>query len=105
MCLRQLPFLSAVIRTNSQGQFCDFELRLEASKKKLKSISNGIKPMLDLIDQEMSKPNRALRSDIIVVRCKSALKNFKHYACGIACSTVGHALVVVWSVYPLVKLE
>jgi len=98
MCLRQLPFLSAVIRTNSQGQFCDFELRLEASKEKLKTISNGIKPVLYLIDQEVSEPNRALWSDIIVERCKSALKNFKHYAHGVACSAAGHALAVVWSV-------
>ena len=61
--------------------------------------------MLDLIDQEVSKPNTAPRSDIIVERCKSALKNFKHYARGIACSTTGHALAVVRSVYPSVKLE
>ena len=61
--------------------------------------------MLDLIDQEVPEPNRALQSDIIMERCKSALKNFKHYACGIACSTMGHALAVVRSVYPSVKLE
>ena len=51
--------------------------------------------MLDLIDQEVSEPNRAPRPDIIVERCKSALENFKHYACGVACSAEGHALVVV----------
>ena len=33
------------------------------------------------------------------------MENFKHYARGIACSTMGHALVVVRSFYPLVKLE
>ena len=38
-------------------------------------------------------------------RCRSALENFKHYARGIACSTTGHALAVVRSFYPLVKLE
>ena len=38
-------------------------------------------------------------------RCKSALENFKHYACVITYSAMGHALAVVWSVYPLVKLE
>ena len=38
-------------------------------------------------------------------RCRSALENFKHYAHGITCSAVGHALVVVRSFYPLVKLE
>ena len=37
--------------------------------------------------------------------CRSALENFKHYASGIACSTVGHALAVVWSFYPSMKLE
>ena len=94
-----------MIRTNSQGQFCDFELRLEASKEKLKTISNGIKPVLDLIDQEVLEPNRALQPYIIVERCKSALENFKDYARGVACSVMGHALVVVRSVYPSVKLE
>ena len=61
--------------------------------------------MLDLIDQEVSEPNRAPRPDIIVERCKSALENFKHYARGIACSAMGHALAVVQSVYPSVKLK
>ena len=78
---------------------------MEASKEKLKTISNGIKPVLDLIDQEVSKPNRVPRPNIIVERCKSALENFKHYARGIACSTMGHALAIVRSVYPLVKLQ
>ena len=31
--------------------------------------------------------------------------NFKQYVCGVACSATGHALAVVRSVYPLVKLE
>ena len=61
--------------------------------------------MLDLIDQEVPEPNRAPWSDIIVERCKSALKNFKHYAHGITYSAMGHALVVVQSFYPSVKLE
>ena len=64
-----------------------------------------IKPVLDLIDQEVSEPNRAPWPDIIVERCKSVLENFKHYAHGIACSAVGHALAVVQSVYPSVKLK
>ena len=71
----------------------------------MKTISNGIKPVLDLIDQEVLEPNRAPRPDIIVERCKSALENFKHYACGVACSIVGHALAVLQSVYPSVKLK
>ena len=33
------------------------------------------------------------------------MENFKHYARGIACSATGHALAVVWSIYPSVKLE
>jgi len=45
------------------------------------------------------------RPNIIVERCKSALKNFKHYAHGVACSAMGHALAVVQSVYPSVKLK
>ena len=94
-----------MIQTNSQAQFCDFKLRLEASKEKLKTISNGIKPVLDLINQEVPEPDRAPWPDIIVERCKSALENFKHYAHGVACSTMGHALAVVRSVYPSVKLE
>ena len=78
---------------------------LEASKEKLKTISNRIKPMLDLIDQEVLEPNRAHRPNIIVERCKLALENFKHYACGVTWSTTGHTLVVVRSVYPSVKLK
>jgi len=61
--------------------------------------------MLDLIDQEVPEPNRAPWPDIIMERCKSALKNFKNYAHGVACSVVVHALAVVRSVYPSVKLE
>ena len=38
-------------------------------------------------------------------RCRSTLENVKHYACSIACFAVGHALVVVQSFYPSVKLE
>ena len=61
--------------------------------------------MLDLIDQEVLEPNRALQPYIIVERCKSALENFKHYARGVACSVAGHALAVVRLVYPSVKLK
>ena len=64
-----------------------------------------IKPVLDLIDQEVSEPNRLLWPNIIMERCKSALENFKHYACVITYSAMGHALAVVRSVYPSVKLE
>ena len=61
--------------------------------------------MLDLIDQEVLEPNRAPWSDIIVESSKSALENFKHYAHGVACSAMGHALAVVRSVYPSMKLK
>ncbi|XP_066311035.1 uncharacterized protein [Miscanthus floridulus] len=54
---KQLTKELNLIRTNSQGQFRDFELRLEAIKEKLKTISNGIKPMMDLIDQEVPDHN------------------------------------------------
>ena len=33
------------------------------------------------------------------------LENFNHYAHGITCFAIGHALVVVRSFYPSVKLE
>jgi len=42
--------LSAAIRTNSQAQFRDFVLRLEASKETMKAMTDGIKPVLHLID-------------------------------------------------------
>ena len=48
--LRRLPSLSAVIQTNSQAQFRDFVLQLEASEEMMKAMTDGIKPMLDLID-------------------------------------------------------
>ena len=35
----------------------------------------------------------------------SVLENFKQYAHCVACSTMGHALAVVRSFYPSVKLE
>ena len=38
-------------------------------------------------------------------RCRLAVENSKHYAHGITCSAVGHALAVVRSFYPSVKLE
>ena len=68
-------------------------------------MTDGIKPMLDLIDPQLPKPDRQSQSDVIMERCRSALENFKHYAHGIACFTVGHELEVVRSFYPLVKLE
>ena len=37
--------------------------------------------------------------------CRSALENLKHYARGIIYFAAGHALVVVLSFYPSVKLE
>ena len=80
-------------------------LWLEASKETMKAMTNGIKPVLDLIDPQLLKPDRRPQSDVIVEGCRSALENFKHYACGIACSDMAHALVVVRSFYPSVKLE
>ena len=94
-----------MIRTNSQAQFCDFELWLLANKDKIKTIVDGITPVLDFIDLELLELNRTPRSDTIVEQCKSPLQNFKQYARGIACSATGHALAVVRSFYPSVKLE
>lgn len=38
-------------------------------------------------------------------RCWVALARFKEYTRGVACSTAGHALAVVRSLYPVVKLD
>ena len=86
-----------MIQTNSQAQFCDFTLQLEASKEMMKAMTDGIKPMLDLIDPQLPEPNRQPQSDVIMERCRSALENFKHYTRGITCPAMGYALVVVWS--------
>ena len=80
-------------------------LRLEASKEMMEDMTDGIKPMLDLIDPQLREPYRRPQSDVIMERCRSALENFKHYARGIACTAMGHALVIVWSFYPSTKLE
>ena len=80
-------------------------LWLEASKETMKAMTDEIKPVLDLIDPQLPEPDRRPQLDVIVERCRSALENFKHHARGVACSTAGHALAVVRSFYPLVKLE
>ena len=80
-------------------------LRLEASRNKVKAITDRIKVVLDLIDPQLPEPDRPPQLDVIMERCKLALENFKYYACGIACSAVGHALAVVRSVYSSVKIE
>ena len=67
-------------------------------------MTDGIKPMLDLIDPQLPEPDRRPQSDVIVERCRSVLENFKHYARGVACSAASHALVIVRSFYPSVKL-
>lgn len=38
-------------------------------------------------------------------RCRVTLTSFKEYTRGVAYSTVGHALAIVWSLYPSVKLD
>lgn len=38
-------------------------------------------------------------------RCQRSLARFKVYTRGVACSAAGHALAVVRSLYPAVKLE
>ena len=68
-------------------------------------MTDGIKPMLDLIDPQLPEPDKPPQLDVIVERCKSALENFEYYARGVACSAAGHALAVVRSVYSSVKLE
>ena len=55
-CLTRLPFSSAVFWTNVQAHYRDFELRLQANQDKMKTIIDGIKPMLDFIDPELPEP-------------------------------------------------
>ena len=71
----------------------------------MKTIIDRIKPVLDFINPELLEPDKPPWPDTIVERCKSVLKIFKQYAHGVACSTGGHALAVVRSVYPSVNLE
>ena len=97
--------MSVVIQTNSKAQFRDFMLWLKASRNKVKAITDRIKVVLDLIDPQLPEPDRPPQLDVIMERCKLALENFKYYACGVACSAVGHALAVVRSVYSSVKIE
>lgn len=49
--------------------------------------------------------DRPLWPDAIVDRCRNALSSFKQYTRGVACSTAGHALAVVRSLYPSVRLD
>ena len=86
-------------------QFRDFTLRLEASKEMMKAMTDGIKPVLDLINPQLSEHDRQPKSDVIMERCRLALENFKHYARGVTCSAMGHALAIVRSFYPSVKLK
>jgi hypothetical protein len=46
-----------VVRTNAQAQYHDFELWLQANQDKMKTIIDGIKPMLDFIDPELLEPD------------------------------------------------
>ena len=92
---------SEVYCTNSQAQFHDFGVRLEAKQNQLDVIVMGIKSVLDIIDLVPAMPksyglgDRPPRSNMIVERCEAALMRFKLHAHNIACSTIGHALVVV----------
>lgn len=71
----------------------------------------GIKPMLDLINPEVLEPevysfgDRPPRPDRIMERCGEAWTRFKEYTRSVAFSAAGHALAVVRSLYPSVKLE
>ena len=101
----------AVHRTNSQAQFWDFRARIEAKQTRLDVVIEGIKPVLDFIDPELPEPqpctfgDRPPNPNAIVDRCRRSLACFKEYTQGIACSAAGHALVVVRSLYPAVKVE
>ena len=46
-----------MIQTNSQAQFRDFVLRLEANKETMKAMTDAIKPVLDLIDPQLPEPD------------------------------------------------
>jgi len=51
-----------VKQTNSQAQFHDFALQLEASKETMKAMTDGIKPVLDLIDPQLPESDRSVKS-------------------------------------------
>lgn len=76
----------------------------------MKAIITGITPVLDFIDGNPAPP---LMGDLnisphppdpFVERCRVALTNVRAYVHGVACTTVGHTLAVVRSLYPVMSL-
>lgn len=92
-----------MIRTNSQAQYHDYELWLEAKQPEIDAIVMGIKPMLDFIYPEPAMPEprdldvRPPPPDALVERCKVYLTRFKAFTLSAACSSAGHALAMVRS--------
>ena len=77
----------------------------------MKAIIAGITVMLNFIDGNPALP---LVGDLninpllpypFVERCRASLANFRAYIHSVACTTAGHALAVVQSLYPTVSLE
>jgi hypothetical protein len=100
-----------VVHTNSRVQYEDYELRLKATRNKVKAIIARIAPVLDFIDRNLTLPSMGYLDvnphppNSFVDRCKGVLTNFKAYIHGVACTIAGHALAVVRSLYPAVSLE
>lgn len=100
-----------VVRANSRVQYEDYELRLRATRDKIKAIIARITPVLNFIDGNLAPPLvgdlniNPFSPYLFVERCRVSLVNFRAYIHSVACTTAGHALVVVRSVYPMVSLD
>lgn len=80
---------------------------MEAKQNLLGGVVAGITPVLDYIDPkpQEDQPHRPPRPDTIVDRCRVSFERFREFTRGITCSAAGHALAVVRSLYPSVRLE
>lgn len=84
---------------------------MDAERAKLEAVEVGLKLVLDCVDlglPECSKPGLGMRyprKDAFIQRCQEAWKNFKTYNRDAAHTVATHALAVVRSHYPSVRLE
>ena len=80
------------------------------SQDRTNVIIMGIMLVLNFIDGNPPTPVGDLYMNLhppdpFVERCRAALANFRVYIHGAACTIIGHALLVVWSLYPAVDLK
>ena len=77
----------------------------------MNAIIAGITPVLYFIDGNPMPPldgdldENPLSPDPFVERCRVAWVNFRVYVHSAACTAVGHALLIVKSLYPVVDLD